>query len=92
MYVRISDKPKNTTVHNSTTDMDCRLRSPRRHSCLVIHASHDAVCEVHHMLLLSPHFLNQLCHHVRLIVREVDPDRPQNLERCRPSRALGRVA
>ncbi len=26
------------------------------------------------------------------LVHEVDPDRPQNLERCRPSRALGQVA
>ena len=54
--------------------------------------SHDAVREVHHMLLLSPQLLNQHCHHVRLLVHEVDPDRPQNLERCRPSRALGHVA
>ena len=30
--------------------------------------------------------------YVRSLVREVDPDRSQNHERCRPSRALGHVA
>ena len=42
------------------------------------------------MLLLSPQFLNQLAI-MYLLVHEVDTDRSQ-LERCRPSCALGHVA
>jgi hypothetical protein len=44
-------------------------------------ASNDAVREVHHVLLLPPQFLNQICHHVCLLVHEVASDRSHKLER-----------